>query len=219
MTDQDRSAEGHSEGRTPAAQDLAPELEQLLGSIAPQASLPGLIDSDSDAADLLGRVAETVNEKRRARGRPLNSPNRRNDETFDYLAARGFKMPEVRLMEIVTADPRELAAALAGSGTKPENVSFDRAMEVLRLQAKCAEVLMPYKFAKKQELKVEHRGGQVHVMMAGPLTRPGDDAARAFDLTAGASGQTVEYQAVTPSTEATVGSDAVGQKAQSTETT
>lgn len=217
MSEQDRSAEGHSEARTPAAQDFAPELEQLLGSIAPQASLPGLIDAGGDGADLLGRIAETVNEKRRARGRPEGSSNRRNDETFDYLAARGFKMPEVRLMEIVTADPRELAAALAGGGAKPDNVSFDRAMEVLRLQAKCAEVLMPYKFAKKQELKVEHSGGQVHVMMAGPLTRPGDSPATAFDLTGGAHAQTVDYQEVKQSAETPVGSKAVGPNAQAFE--
>lgn len=217
ISDQDQRREGHSEARTPPAQDFGRDVAQLLEQIAPQATLPGLVDAAGDGVDLVGRVAEQVNEKRRARGRPLNSPNRRNDETFDYLAARGFKMPEQRLAEIVTADPRELAAALAGPGVKPENVPFDRAMEVLRLQAKCAEVLMPYKFAKKQELKVEHSGGQVHVMMAGPLTRPGDSPATAFDLTGGADAQTVDYQEVSASPEGQVGSPAVAPQAQGIE--
>jgi hypothetical protein len=102
---------------------------------------------------------------------------------FDYLEARGFKAPELRLMEIVTADCRELAAALAGPDAKPENVSFDRALEVLRLQAKVAGDLLPYKFAKRQELQVNHGGAVAHVMMAGQLTAPGQGAVKQWSLT------------------------------------
>lgn len=228
MSGPDRLHEGQVEGRTAVPGEFQPgvdrgaqavdpgiaQVEQLLGSLAPQAALPGLVDTDPDTVDLIGRVAEHVNGQRRARGRPAGSANRRNDEMFDYLEARGFKGPELRMMEIISADPRELAAALAGPEAKAANVPFDRAMEVLRLQAKCAEAMLPYKFAKKQELKVEHSGGQVHVMMAGPLTRPGDTPATAFDLTGGADAQTVEYQEVKPGAPEQFGREQFGRDGQ-----
>ena len=215
MTAADRATEGHGGARTAVAQDFGAEVAALLGDLAPQATLPGLTGDEAPAADLLGRVAEQVNAKRRGAGRPQGSANRRNDEVFDYLEARGFKQPERYLAELITADPRELAAALSGPGTKAENVAFDKAMEVLRAQLKAAEALLPYKFAKKQELKVEHSGGQVHLMMAGPLTRPGDTPATAFDLTGGAT-EIIEHSATE---QGAVGNEAVGQTGQAVEAT
>jgi hypothetical protein len=182
-----RPGEGQVEARTAAAQEFQPEIADILRSLQPQEALPGLLDPAGDALDVVGRVAESVNAQRRGRGRPAGSANRRNDEMFDYLEARGFKMPEVRLMELISADPRALAAAMSGTAAKPENMPFDKIMEVLRLQVKAAEVMMPYKFAKKQELKVEHSGGQVHIMVAGAMSKPGDGTGgKAFDLTGGA---------------------------------
>lgn len=166
-----------------AARDDADPVAAVLAQIAPDPVLPGLVDDDAEPADMLGRVAEQVNAQRRARGRPEGSANKRNAEIFDYLEARGFKQPERFLAEIVTADPRALAAALSGPNVKPEHVPFDKALEVMRLQAKAAADLLPYKLAKRQELKVEHTGKHVHLMVAGRLTAPGQGPATAFSLT------------------------------------
>ena len=167
-------------------------LTALLANSEAEPQLPGLVDAPEDDFDVLAKAAETLNAKRRARGRPEGSANKRNAEVFDYLEARGFKAPELRLMEIISADPRELAKALAG----PHCISpgFEKVMEVLRMQVQAARELMPYKFAKRQELKVEHSHKVAHVMMAGRLTDPNQGQREAFSLT----GETVDYQEVNP---------------------
>jgi hypothetical protein len=221
MTAQEPDHKGHSEARTPAAQDFSADLGQLLDLLAPQAPIPGLLEEKPDAIGTLGRAAEHLNAQRRARGRPAGSSNRRNDETFDYLERLGFKMPERMLAEIISADPIQLAATITAACTygPPGPPPAQLVMAILAEQRKAAADLMPYKFAKKQELKVEHTGGQVHVMMAGPLTRPGDSPATAFDLTGGADAQTVEYQDVSLSPGPSVASEAVAPIAQDVEQT
>jgi hypothetical protein len=108
--------------------------------------------------DLLGAMAETSNARRRGAGRPEGAVNKRNDETFDYLEARGFKAPEVLLMEVISADVKLLANKL---GADP--------IEVLKLQIKAAADLMPYKLARKpQAFEVTKR--ELHMFVAGKLT-------------------------------------------------
>jgi hypothetical protein len=174
---------GQFGGHTDAENSADAAIRSVLGEVQTDPMLPGLVDDVPDDFDVLGKVAETLNAKRRARGRPEGSANRRNAEVFDYLEARGFKAPELRLMEINSADPRQLAAALSGPDVKPENVSFDRVMEVLKLQAKVASDLLPYKFAKRQELQVSHTGEVAHVMMAGRLVAPGEGLVKEWSLT------------------------------------
>lgn len=127
------------------------------------------LDTIGQQFDLLGQAAETSNARRRGAGRPAGALNRRNAETFDYLEALGYKGPERVLMQIISADPRELAAALAGPGQKVENVSFDRAFEVLKLQVKAAADLMPYKLARRpQAHEITRR--ELHLFLSGNLS-------------------------------------------------
>ena len=154
----DQPDEGRREARTPPAQDFP----AAIAPIAATSSPPGL------QLDLLGEVAETSNAVRRGVGRPEGSGNKRNAETFDYLEARGFKAPEVVLMEIASADTRLLAARLAGLDD-PKHVPFDRALEVLKLQLKAAADLMPYKLARKPQ-QHEIRKASLHLFMAGNLS-------------------------------------------------
>jgi hypothetical protein len=145
--------EGQLEGHTPPALEIP-------AAAVPLASVEQL--------DLLGEAAETSNARRRGAGRPEGSGNKRNAETFDYLEALGFKGPERLLMEVVSADPRQLAAQLAGTDD-PRHVPFDRALEVLKLQIKAAADLMPYKLARKpQAIEVSRK--ELHLFVAGTLS-------------------------------------------------
>jgi hypothetical protein len=157
---------------------LPAEILELLRQTKTEPELPL---SDPDMLDTLAKAAEQTNAKRRARGRPEGSANRRNAEMFDYLEARGFKAPEVRLMEIISADPLELIQALGGQPT------YDRAMQVLAMQAKFAAELMPYKFAKRQELKIEKTNKEMHLFVAGRMSAGLPGEVRGLDPTNGAN--------------------------------
>jgi hypothetical protein len=106
-----------------------------------------------DAADGLAQKAERGNSARRARGRPPGAANLRNERLFDYLEARGFKNPVVRLMEIISADPFDLCAD---------------AIEALKLQIRASEALLPYMLARKAQALTVHKEVR-HVMLAGDL--------------------------------------------------
>jgi hypothetical protein len=140
--------------------------------------LPGLF---AEGGDRLGELAEVSNARRR--GRPAGSANRRNDDVFDYLEARGFKNPILRLMEIVSADWTDI--------------------ERMKLQIRAAEALLPYMLAKKpQTLQIDKN--TLHVFMAGPLSQPGQRLAEKFSL----FGNAEQYQGA----HAPVGQDAVGRE-------
>jgi hypothetical protein len=219
MTAVDQAQKGQLEAGTQRAGNSSAEvvtaekaLQDLLGVIAPQSTLPGLLDERADDLDLLGRAAEKVNAQRRERGRPNGSHNRRNDEMFDYLEARGFKMPEIRMMEIISADPLQLAYALQGHTYGPIAVGPEMLLEIIRMQLKAAEAMLPYKFAKKQELKIEHNRRELHVMVAGTLGNMGQNGlAKAFDLTNGAP---IEIAGNSGTEAQPVGQPPVGQDAQ-----
>ena len=158
--------EGHTSRNSQNSGDggVSGDLAQILAADAP--ALPGL-DLPLDDVDVVAKAATLLNEKRRARGRPEGSANRRNAEVFDYLEARGFKAPELRLMEIVSADARELSLALLGT-QQPDYV-----LEIIKLQAKAAAELMPYKFAKRNELKIDSTRQVQHVFLAGSMAQFG----------------------------------------------
>jgi hypothetical protein len=176
---------GQLDLRAEAENSADAAIRAVLGEVAPAPMLPGLVDDQPDDLDVLGRVAETLNAKRRARGRPEGSANRRNDEMFDYLEARGFKAPELRLMEIISADPVELARAIAQSAAYGPVWAppIDLIMQIISMQAKAAGELMPYKFAKKHEVKHDISAKVAHVMMAGRLVAPGQGAVKQWSLT------------------------------------
>jgi hypothetical protein len=67
---------------------------------------------DVDAQDVLAAAAELIAAPRRGRGRPRGSPNRKNSEMIDYLAALGHRDPWLTLSLIQTADTVSLAKAL-----------------------------------------------------------------------------------------------------------
>lgn len=141
-------------------------------------ALPGLVDEADAGADLVARAAETANSKRRARGRPKGAANLRNAALFDWLEALGHKNPVKRLVEIISADPRELARALAGPNAGEP--SYERALDVLREQRQAAAALLPYVLAKKPQA-IEVTSKELHLFLAGSLGGNADIADR-FDV-------------------------------------
>lgn len=92
----------------------------------------------------------------RGRGRPPGSPNRSTTKLREMLLARGYRDPMEWQAALITADPRELAAALAGG--KVEHVTFAQALEVAKLQRAAASDLNPYfnqAMPKQVEVKTE----------------------------------------------------------------
>jgi len=164
MADHDGSKKGHrGAGTLPNSQELAAAMADLAEKPADQ-QLGLFIDND----DALARAAEQSNAIRRGAGRPEGSSNRRNSDLFDLAEARGYKHPFWRLMEIVSADPRELAAALAGY-EHVEQVSFGEAARVLNIQRDAAKDLLPFDLAKKPQ-SIEVKGQSLHVFVAGKLS-------------------------------------------------
>jgi len=200
MTDHDGSKKGHREAGTPA---ILPSQAELAAAMADLAEKPAdqqlglFIDND----DRLAQAAEQSNAIRRGAGRPEGSTNRRNSDLFDLAEARGYKHPFWRLMEIISADPRELAAALAGY-EHVEEVSFAQAMAVLDKQRSAAETLLPFDLAKKPQ-SIEVKGQSLHVFVAGKLS----------DIKAGTAGFSLTGEIVEQNQGAsgTVGQEPVGQ--------
>lgn len=92
----------------------------------------------------------------RGRGRPPGSPNRSTTKLREMLLARGYRDPMEWQAALITADPRELAAALAGG--KVKDVTFAQALEVAKLQRAAASDLNPYfnqAMPKQVEVKTE----------------------------------------------------------------
>lgn len=150
-------------------------LAARLGAVEPEQSdlLDGSPDFDGD--DVLSMAAKSSNEGRRARGRPSGSQNKRNADVFDYLAALGHRDPAVTLSLIQSADPKELARALA--------CTYEAATALIM---RAAAELMPYKYAKRpQAIEVTKR--ELHLFVAGDFdTALPVDHGGAFSLTNGA---------------------------------
>ena len=93
---------------------------------------------------------------RRGPGRPPGSPNRSTLQLKRLLLARGYRDPAEALAAIVTMGTRDLAGELRPD-KRADGVTFDQAHEVLKLQVRAAEALMPF-FHQKMPIAVEHRG-------------------------------------------------------------
>lgn len=166
-------------GQEGADTPLFPGGETAL-DVPPAAELDLGMRELAEGGDRLGELAEISNARRR--GRPAGSANRRNSDVFDYLEARGFKNPILRLMEIVSADWTDI--------------------EGMKLQIRAAEALLPYMLAKKpQTLQIDKN--TLHVFLAGPLSQPGQTVRDKFSL----FGNAEQYQGADPP----VGQDAVGR--------
>jgi hypothetical protein len=113
-------------------------------------------DGEGQQLDFLGGVAELQNARRR--GRPAGAVNRRNDAQFDYYEALGFKAPERFLLELVSADTKDLAKRL---GADP--------LKLLAEQRKAAADLLPYKLARKPQ-EHEIRKAELHLFVAGDMS-------------------------------------------------
>jgi hypothetical protein len=187
MADQNTTNKGQEDAHTlPSAQELAASMVELATPAADYQD--GLFDDDGDT---LGALAENSNAVRRARGRPLNSVNRRNSDLFDMAMARGFKHPFVRLMEIVSADPTKLCG--------------DR-IEAYKLQIRAAEVLLPYDMAKRPT-EIKTSGEVLHMFVAGNLTGGMKASEKGFTL----HGNSEQYQELNQTETEAVSQAAVSQ--------
>lgn len=93
---------------------------------------------------------------RRGPGRPPGSPNRATLQLKRLMLARGYRDPAEFLSALMSMDVRELAGQLRPDG-KARDVTFEQAVEALRLQVRGAEALLPY-FHQKMPIAVEHSG-------------------------------------------------------------
>lgn len=168
---------GQEEAHTPAAP----------GAEAASSALPGadpldLLDGspDLDASDLLAMAAEPVLSQRRVRGRPQGALNRKNADMIAYLKALGHRDPWVTLSTIQSADTMRLALALRSPVMKNGKQVVSKAgtplfnmpdpSDVLALQMRAADALMPYHHAKKpQQLDLGDLGATRPVMVIGEM--------------------------------------------------
>jgi hypothetical protein len=142
-----------ADGKKAAVADLAAELGPAMALtpvVSENSDLFGALDAEVEAF-----AGSTVAPPKRRAGRPAGSVNRTTLKLQGYLQARGYRDPAEFLASIVTDDPRELAAKLAGKDVRL--VTFDEALEVLKLQRNSADALMPY-FHQKMPIAVHHQG-------------------------------------------------------------
>lgn len=172
---------GQEEAHTPAAPGDQAAVEAA-GAALPGADPLDLLNGspDLDASDLLSMAAELASAPRRGRGRPSGSPNRKNNEMIAYLQALGHRDPWVTLSMIQTADTRLLAQALRSPVMKNGKQVVSKAgtplfnapspMDVLAMQQRAADALMPYHHAKKpQQLDLGDLGAKRPVMVIGEM--------------------------------------------------
>lgn len=131
------SNEGQEEAHTHAATAATSGLDALAG-----ADPLDLLDGSPDLgdSDLLATAAELVAAPRRARGRPPGALNRKNGDMVAYLQSLGHRDPWLTLSMIQTADTEKLA----------QKLSMKRG-DVLALQLRAADAIMPYHHAKKPQ--------------------------------------------------------------------
>lgn len=178
--------EGQPERHTgaPGAGDAGDRRELEAEQALPGRDLADLLigSPDVDAQDVLAAAAELIAAPRRGRGRPRGSPNRKNGEMIEYLAALGHRDPWLTLSMIQTADTMSLAKAM-GSPVfvdgrvkldREGNVVFDPAdpVKVLALQRQAAADLLPYHHAKQPtqlDLPIGGEGFKRPLMQIGEL--------------------------------------------------
>ncbi|MCF6120529.1 hypothetical protein L2449_27270 [Mesorhizobium muleiense] len=163
--------QGHQAAHTPADASAQAPAEALPGA-DPLDLLAG--SPDIDAQDVLALAAEPVLSRRRARGRPEGAANRKNGDMIRYLAAHGHRDPWVTLSLIQSADTLKLAQAMRTPVMKNGKQVVSKAgtplfntpnpMDVLAMQVRAADALLPYHHAKKP-LQLELPAGDKRPMM------------------------------------------------------
>lgn len=179
----DKPEKGQLDAHTPPAASAeaawsAPiDGDQALPGADPAALLAG--SPDLDASDLLALVAEPILTQRRARGRPAGALNRKNNDMIGYLAALGHRDPWVTLSLIQSADTAKLALALRTPVIKNGKHAVSKAgtplfntpqfTDVLALQMRAADALMPYHHAKKPQQLELPQGDKRPLMVIGEM--------------------------------------------------
>lgn len=143
----------------------------------------GDLFADLDAvAD--GYAGGSIPAPRRGRGRPPGSPNRSTQDLRRYLAERGYRDPLEMLAAVFSADPRELAAGLAGH-RDASRVTADDAGRALEYQIGAAKAALPYLHQQQPKaVTVQHELPRAMMIFAGELAAPaaaGDDAKLVID--------------------------------------
>lgn len=143
-------------GKGRAIVDLAAELGTgvaLTGTAGENSGDADLFAAlDADLAGVGGALRPPV---RRGPGRPVGALDRSTVQIRRFVAAKGYRDPLEMLAALASADPRQLAADLAG---KPlEDVTFDEASEALKHIRGAADAALPY-LHRKQPLDVHHVG-------------------------------------------------------------
>jgi len=143
-------ADGKATALADLAADLGPEMA-LTGDVSKSGDLFAALDQEVEQFD-----GSSVAPPRRGRGRPAGSPNRTTLKLQAFLQSRGYRDPAEFLASIISADPRDLAARLAGRKSGAD-VEFGEALEALKVQRAAAGELMPY-FHQKMPIAVQHSG-------------------------------------------------------------
>lgn len=137
-------------------------------------------------AEVEGFAGQAIAPPRRGPGRPAGSPNRSTLQLQAFLRQRGYRDPAEFLAATASMDVRALAAALAGHN-KPDLVTFDQAIEALKLQRSAAAELLPY-FHQRMPQAVHHTGdnGRPVIMIVDAATAArgvrADGAMSAFEI-------------------------------------
>jgi hypothetical protein len=153
-----------------------------LGALADQAAADQLAFEDGLDGFSGQAVAPPV---KRGAGRPAGSPNRATSKVREYLLARGYRDPMELQAAIVAADPKELAQALVVAG---EAVTTAMVLEVLKLQQKAADALMPYFHqAQPKALEVKVEGARPLFVFGAMAAPKGEPDQRLKDVTPQAS--------------------------------
>jgi hypothetical protein len=143
-----------------AADPHAGGAQGQLGTVADQGAAD-FAAFDDDLALFSGQPVKAP--VRRDPGRPLGSRNRLTSKVREYLLHRGYRDPLEQAAALVTADPRELAAALAGKAVNL--VTFGEALAVLAEQGKARGQLLPYFHQEQPKPKEPERETERHVVI------------------------------------------------------
>lgn len=162
----------------PAAGD-----EQGAHTAVSHAAAPDLLAFDEDLALFSGQsIAPPA---RRGPGRPAGSTNRTTSKVREYLLGRGYRDPLEQAAALVSADPRELAAALGGK--KVKEVTFGEALAVLAEQGKARGQLLPYFHQEMAKPKEPEREVERHFVVIVDSHEKAQQVQRVINLTATAS--------------------------------
>lgn len=157
-----------SEGKKAVIAEIAADLG---GAMALAGAAPEGVAAEDAAGDLFASLDDAAiaaggafkPPAKRGAGRPAGSPDRSTAELRRYLATKGYRDPLEFLASIYSADPRQLAADLAGHGDA-EKVGQDLTTEAARLQVRAAESALPY-LHRKMPLDVHHSGDGARPLM------------------------------------------------------